>query len=124
MKYIIEGKDVYSQKNSIPEDGVIVDTESVYEIGTFYGSHIGRLSEIKDGNLKLDTSKECHSKMLNIPLGQIHSIRKIVRCVHLREITAHDNEKFLVCACDECPSFLEHFEDEDCGEFCKYRRTE
>lgn len=124
MKYVIEGKDVYSQKNSIPGDGVIVDTESVYEIGTFCGNHIGRPAEIKDGNLKLDTSKDYHSEMLNIPLGQIHSIKKIERCIHLREITTHNNEKFLVCACDECPSFLEHFEDEDCETFCKYRRTE
>lgn len=124
MKYIIEGKDVYSQKNSIPESGVIVDTELIYEIGTFYGKHIGRPAEIKGDYLILDTSKECFSRVVTIPLGQIHTIEKIVRCVHLREIITESKEKYLVCACDECPSFLEHFEDEDCETFCKYRRTE
>ncbi len=124
MKYVIEGKDVYSHNNSIPPDGVIIDTDNIYEIGTFYGTHVGRPIEIKGNYLILDTSSDYTAKTITIALGQVHSIKKIVRCVHLREITAHNNEKFLVCACSDCNCFLKHIGDQkDCDEFCDYRRT-
>lgn len=38
-------------------------------------------------------------------------------CKHLREITASDGEKYLICACTDSEHFLEHTGDEtDCND--------
>lgn len=107
------------------EEGVIVDTNQVYEIKTFYGKYVGRPAEIKKNYLILDISEKCRSKTVSIPMGQIYTIKKIERCVHLREITTENKETILLCSCEDCEPFLEHLgdsHDSACSEFCKYRR--